>query len=212
MALIKNIVICFMFFLICIPCTGAKKEKHITVVKANRGYVVKMNGKTINHLYVITKYQRNKREHLALRVVLNHGYIPNKGFAKVDYRDFLFALGYVLKKGASTYNINNLTSIEIDLISLGEECLRITSNYKRKFKKNEIITPKKVLSVLWRSRLIADIQQIVSNYHLKVNNIIVEMPFFTDWEVFMDYNKMDYISPNSNTNKVLRAIVYIYLK
>lgn len=212
--LMKHIIFYTVFLIFCNPCMGANKHKHFTVTKTHEGYVVKTEGKVINQLFVLSMQKINNRECLILRVVLNHGYTPNytPQFTKVNYHDFIQALSSVIKTISATYKLSNLYSINIDLISLGDECLRITADYKHTCKERVSINSQNVLSVLWHSILISDIQRILSNYHLIISNMKIEMPFYTNWKEFSSYNVTNRIPADLVSNKVLRGIVYIYCR
>ena len=214
MALIKHITIYIMFLTLCNPCMGANKQKHFMVTKTHEGYIVKVEDKVINQLFVQSKQRINQSECLILRVVLNHGYAPNytNRFVSVNYCDFILALSNVFKTVSATSDLNNLRSIEIDLISLGEECLRVTTDYKNTFKEKITITSQNVLSILWHSRLISDIQRMLSTYRLVINNMKVENPFFTNWDDFSSYNTVIRKTPKLISNKSRRGIVYIYCR
>lgn len=212
MALVRHIKIWMIFLTFCNPCIGANRQKDFTVTQTHRGYTVKVEGKVMNQLFVLSQHKTNKSDCLILRVVLNHGDAPDTAhqLSPVEYGDFIIALNSVLKVLSATFSLNKLRSIEIDLISLGDECLRITKDYKRTFKKKKNIDSHNVLSILWNSKLISDIQCVFTNYDLTISNIKIETPFYTDRKEFSSYNIVNKDSTNLVPNKVLRGIVYIY--
>lgn len=209
MILIKHVRI-YILLALCASCMSVSDEKQYTISETNGEYCVTLNGRVINQLFVLSKYKNNKADELDLRVVLNHGYAPNhtNQYARVNYHEYIQALSRVVKTISLSSDINNLGSIEIDLIALGDECLRITKDYKKDAKENAIDNHD-VSSVLWRSRLVTDIQRILSNYHLIISDIIVEMPFYTDWDDFSSYNDVSRTSAKLVTDKILRGIVYL---
>ncbi|MCR5076631.1 MAG: hypothetical protein K6A82_01135 [Prevotella sp.] len=211
---VKYMVGLVLFLTLCNSCMGASKQKHLIVTQTHEGYTVKMNGKVVNQLFVVSEYRKGKSEYLLLRSVLNHGYAPyyTNQFVSINYQDFVLALNSVLKVVSATSDLNNLRSIEIDLISLGDECLRITRDYKEVFRVEKCIHAENVLSILWKSKLISDLLCMLSNYNLTINDIRIEMPFYTNWKDFSSYNNVNQIPKGLVSDRVLRGIIYIYCR
>lgn len=212
MALVRHIKVWMVLLIFCNSCIGASRQKDFTVTKTPKGYTVKVEGKVMNQLFVLSQYKTNKSDGLCLRVVLNHGYAPDatNQFVPVNYHDFIMSLSSVFKVLSTTFNLDKLRSIEIDLISLGDECLRITKDYKNTFKGKNTIDSHNVISILWQSKLISNIQRMLAYYHLNISNIKVEEPFYTDREEFSSYNIVNKDTINIVPDKVLRGIVYMY--
>lgn len=213
MALIKHITIVTAVLALCSSCIRADRQKDLVAVETGNGYIVKANGRVINQLFVLTKLGKDENERVCLRVVLNHGCFPDKShcFVAINYNDFVLALNSVIQEASATYHIRQLSSINIDLMSLGEECLRITADYRNKYKKNEnCLNTKHILSILWHSKLLSDLQYLLSNNGLTITDIKIENPFFTTWEEFSSYNIIKCVPSKFVTKKVLRAKVYIY--
>lgn len=210
-AMIKQVTIFVIILTIQFSCIGANKKTNFVTSKIHNGYVVKLDGKVINQLFVFTEQKGNKGEQLFLRVVLNHGYGSDYScrFNKLNYHDFISALHCVFNEASETYDLTKLCSIEIDLISLGEECLLITKDYKSTFMGQTTINNQDILFILMRSKFISDIQCILSHYHSTIQSMKIETTYYTDWKEFSSYNIVNKIPNDLVSDKVIRGVVYI---
>ena len=212
MALIKHITIVTTILTICLSCMRADRQKDLMVLETENGYIVKIKGRVINQLFVLTRIGEDENERIGLRVVLNHGSYTHSfhQLVAVSYDDFVLALKNVIQTASFTYHIRQLHSIYIDLMSLGEECLHITADYRNEYDDEKGLRANHILSTLWQSRLVSDLQHILSNDGITITDIKIEEPFITTWEEFASYNNVKSIPSKFVSRKVLRATVYIY--
>lgn len=216
MALKQPFYMYFLAILFICNCDSGNVTKYNVMVSENtlgdKEYTIILDGKYTN-LTFFPSQRELKTEYVYLKMVTDYNTINNCQQVStkqiLNYNETMKSIAFIMDFMTEHYDMSNLYCFRFNISSFGEESLNMSKLYISQYGNNDNIQPYNVASFIEKSRLIRDLNKIVSTYGLSVDTVNVEDPFFYSINDFLTHNRIETCLISNKPNKVLNSTIYV---
>lgn len=217
MALRKFIYAYMAFILLSCHYNAFVSDYKIYTRKNNLGdkeYRISLKGQNSNIVFLPSQRGLEHKD-IYLRMVTDYRTIStqqqNSNARALQYKDVVRCIELILNYMTREYDIRNLHCLKFDISSFGEESLNLSKKYIDLYGNGDDIQSSNVSDVIAKSKLMNDINKMVSVYGLTVKEVNTETPYFININDFYIHNAKVKRKNMVIPDKVLEATIYIML-
>ncbi len=206
-----------LFFFSCSCNNAIVSDYKIYTHKNNLGdkeFRISLNGQTTNLVFLPLQGGVEHKD-IYLRMVSDYGTIctqpQNTNEKALHYDEILLSIEHILNFMEQDYKMKNLHCLRFDMSSFGEESLNLSKKYIDLYGNGNAIHCSDVVYVVKKSKLIDDINKMVSVYGLSIKDVSVEEPYFIGINDFYTHNAKITEKNMVISDRVLDATIYIML-